>query len=284
MAFDLFHPSIGRGEPRLERLFEQAKRDFWNDTTAIDWEQPITLDANERRAMAKILSLIYYGERAALEVSAQLVPMVDDEQAKFVLACQVIEEAKHVSAFRRLLLKLDEIKPCNPWVRRVLTDLVETRHASYKLVGMQLIVENIANQLFHIIHDHLEDPLIRKVLEYVGRDEKKHTGLAVLYLPKILQQVGFVESHLLWAKQIYWTFCVSQAIWDHRREAAALGIDIQQGLKKGIAAQDHLVEQMGIRRGIFKSRTLENLVISMYERERKGGRWTPPASRTSSSS
>ena len=149
---------------------------------------------------------------------------------------------------------------------------------------MQLIVENIANQLFHIIHEHVSDPLIRKVLEYVGRDEKKHTGLAVLYLPKILERVGFVESHLLWAKQIYWTFCVSQAIWDHRREAAALGIDIQQGLKKGIAAQDHLVEQMGIRRGIFKSRTLEGLVMSMYDRERKRGTWTPHRSRTSSSS
>ena len=61
--------------------------------------------------MAKMLSLIYYGERAALEVSAQLVPLVDDEQAKFVLACQVIEEAKHVSAFRRLLKKLDRHPP-----------------------------------------------------------------------------------------------------------------------------------------------------------------------------
>jgi rubrerythrin len=286
MSFDLFRAEIDEQFPRLERLFEQAKEDFWNDSTAIDWDQPITLDPGQRRAMAKILSLIYYGERAALEVSAQLVPLVDDEQAKFVLACQVIEEAKHVSAFRRLLRKLDEIHPCNPWVRRVLSDLVETRHASFKLVGMQLIVENIANQLFHIIREHVEDPLIRKVLEYVGRDEKKHTGLAVLYLPKILQEVGFVESHILWAKQIYWTFGVSQAIWDHRREAAALGIDIQQGLRKGIAAQDHLVEQMGIRRGIFKSRTLEGLVLSMYDRQKKGNaeKWTPRQSRTSSSS
>ncbi len=269
MSYDLFRAEIDDGFPRLERLFEQAKQDFWNDSTAIDWSQALTLTPHERRAMAKILSLIYYGERAALEVSAQLVPMVDDEQAKFVLACQVIEEAKHVSAFRRLLKKLDDIHPVNPWVKRVLKDLVETRHASYKLVGMQLIVENIANQLFHIIHEHIHDPLIRKVLEYVGRDEKKHTGLAVLYLPKVLQEVGFVESHLLWAKQIYWTFCVSQAIWEHRREAAALGIDIQQGLRKGIASQDHLVEQMGIRRGIFKSKTLENLVLSVYDRERR---------------
>ena len=176
MSFDLFRAEIDDEHPRLERLFEQAKQDFWNDSTAIDWSQPLTLTPDERVAMAKILSLIYYGERAALEVSAQLVPLVDDEQAKFVLACQVIEEAKHVSAFRRLLKKLDEIHPANPWVKRVLSDLVETRHASYKLVGMQLIVENIANQLFHIIHEHVKDPLIRKVLEYVGRDEKKHTG------------------------------------------------------------------------------------------------------------
>jgi rubrerythrin len=285
MAFDLFRAEIDDHHPRLERLFEQAKQDFWNDSTAIDWDQPLTLNPTERVAMAKILSLIYYGERAALEVSAQLVPMVDDEQAKFVLACQVIEEAKHVSAFRRLLKKLDVIHPANPWVRRVLSDLVATKHASYKLVGMQLIVENIANQLFHIIREHVDDPLIKKVLEYVGRDEKKHTGLAVLYLPEILRKVGFVESHMLWAKQIYWTFCVSQAIWDHRREADALGIDMHAGLKKGIAAQDHLVEQMGIRRGIFKSPTLEKLVLSVYERDsQRKGKWTPAQSRTSSSS
>jgi hypothetical protein len=265
MAYDLFRAEIDDGFPRLERLFEQAKQDFWNDTTAIDWSLPLTLNARERKAMAKVLSLIYYGERAALEVSAQLVPMVDDEQAKFVLACQVIEEAKHVSAFRRLLLKLDAIQPVNPWVRRVLSDLVAARHASYKLVGMQLIVENIANQLFHTIHDAVADPLIRKVVEYVGRDEKKHTGLAVLYLPRVLEHVGFVESHVLWAKQVYWNFCITEAIWEHRREARALGIDIRKALERGIAAQDHLVEQMGIRRGIFKSRALEQLVMSRYK-------------------
>jgi hypothetical protein len=105
------------------------------------------------------------------------------------------------------------------------------------------------------------------VLEYVGRDEKKHTGLAVLYLPSILKRVGFLEAQRLQAKQLYWTFCVSQAIWNHRREADALGIDIRIAMQRGIDAQDRLVEQMGIRRGIFKSRVLERLAIGMY-RER----------------
>jgi rubrerythrin len=265
MGFDLFRQEIDASFPRLERLFEQAKQDFWNDTTAIDWEQPLTLTPDERRALARIFSLIYYGERAALEVSAQLLALVADEQAKFVLACQVIEEAKHVNAFRRLLNKLHAIQPCDPWGRRVLGDLVRTPRATSKLVGMQLIVENIANQLFHIIHDAISDPLVRKVLEYVGRDEKKHTGLAVLYLPAILKNVGFLESQLLLAQQVYWSFCVSQAIWNHRREADLLGIDIRKALQRGIDAQDRLVDQMGIRRGIWKNRTLEKLVIGMYQ-------------------
>lgn len=283
MGFDLFRPEIDAKFPRLERLFEQAKQDFWNDSTAIDWDRPFTFDARERRALARVLSLIYYGERAALEVSAQLLPLVEDEQAKFVLACQVIEEAKHVSAFRRLLTKLDEIHPCDPWGRRLLADLIRTRSPRAKLVGMQLIVENVANQLFHIIREHLEDPLLRDVLAYVARDEKKHTGLAVLYLPAILSKMGRIETEILHARQVYWSFCISQAIWNHRQDADVLGIDIGEALRRGIEAQDRLVEQAGIRRGIFKSRFLEGLVLGIYQkRERaRGGTWKPAPSRTS---
>jgi hypothetical protein len=98
----------------------------------------------------------------------------------------------------------------------------------------------------------------------VARDEKKHTGLAVLYLPSVLKKMGRVQAEWLRMQQVYWTFCITRSIWNHRREADALGIDI--------SAQDHLVEQMGIRRGIFKNRTLERIVIGMYKP--KEGTWT----------
>src|SRR6266568_1505947 len=90
----LFDPDVANDHPRLERLFEQAKQDFWNESTVIDWTRPLEVPA------------------------AQLLTMVDDEQAKFALAAQVIEEAKHVSVFRRVLRKLDEIHPVDPWSRR----------------------------------------------------------------------------------------------------------------------------------------------------------------------
>ena len=265
----LFRPDTPDEYPRLERLFEQAKRDFWNETEVIDWERDFTLPRPMREPLARVLSIIYYGERAALEVSAQLLTMVDDEQCKFALAAQVIEEAKHVSVFRRVLRKLDRIHPVDPWSRRLLSDLVQVRSRVAKLIGMQLIVENVANQLFEHIGRAVPDPLLKEVLGYVARDEKKHTGIAAIYLPAVLRDLSRRHIPLLQARQLYWGFCLDRTIYNHRADADALGIDLYDAMIKGIRSQDRLVERMGIRRGIWKSELLERMTLRTYRRHRQ---------------
>jgi rubrerythrin len=262
----LFDPNVTDDHPRLQRLFEQAKKDFWNEATVVDWSRDFTLPQTQRRPLARVLSIIYYGERAALEVSAQLVSMVDDEQAKFVLAAQVIEEAKHVSVFRRVLQKLDDIHPADPWSRLVLGDLVRTKNAAAKLIGMQLIVENLANHLFVHIGNAVPDPLLKEILTYVARDEKKHTGLAAIYLPTILPKVGALDLPFIKARQLFWSFCLDRTIYNHRHDADALGIDLYGAMIKGLESQERLVEQMGTRRGIWKNRFLEGLSLRMYRK------------------
>ena len=63
---DIFAVELPNRYPRLVNLYEKAKRDFWNESTEIDWDQEITLAPEQRRALAKLLSITYYGERAAL--------------------------------------------------------------------------------------------------------------------------------------------------------------------------------------------------------------------------
>ena len=261
----LFLPDVKNDHPRLERLFEQSKRDFWNESTAVDWSRPFTIPPHQRRPLARILSIIYYGERAAMQVSAQLLTMVEDEQAKFALAAQVIEEAKHVSVFRRVLQKLDDIQPVDPWSRRLLADLVGVDNVVAKLIGMQLIVENVANHLFTHIGEAVPDPLLREVLEYVARDEKKHTGLAALYLPSILDSVPAWQVPLIKARQLYWSFCLDRTIYNHRHDADALGIDLHGAMLKGIESQERLVAQMGTHRAIWKNRFLEGISLHFYK-------------------
>ena len=262
----LFEPRAPNDFPKLERLFEKSKRDFWNDSTIIDWERPLELPEPLRRPLAKILSVVYYGERCAMEVASQLLVMVDDEQAKFALSAQVVEEAKHITVFRRLLSKLDEIHPVNVWSRLMLTDLVRTKNKAAKLIGMQLIVENFANHLFHHLRRSIPDPSVKEVLHYVERDEAKHTGLAALYLPKVLRELKFYELPLLKARQLYWSSLLARVVYEHRHEAKVLGIDLHQAMIKGLASQNKIVESMGVHRGIWRNKTVERLTIAQFKR------------------
>lgn len=264
----LFRTDTSNDFPRLERLFEMAKQDFWNESTVIDWERPLELPLPMRAPLARILSIVYYGERAALEVASQLVHMVDDEQCKFALSAQVIEEAKHVSVFRRLLGKLDRIYPVTPWSRRVLGDLVRTRSAPAKLIGMQLIVENFANHLFHYLAAAVPDTQVKQVLTYVERDEKKHTGLAAIYLPRVLRELPAWQIPYLKAKQMYWGFCLERTTYAHRHDAHALGIDLVEAMTRVLHAQERIVGEMGTRRAIWKNQWLERASLASFRRFR----------------
>ena len=53
-----------------------------------------SVPTDKREALARVLSIIYYGERAAVIVASQLCADVPDEEAKMALAAQVMEEAK----------------------------------------------------------------------------------------------------------------------------------------------------------------------------------------------
>jgi rubrerythrin len=264
----LFRTRSPNDFPRLERLFEMAKQDFWNESTVIDWERPLELPDEMRAPLARILSVVYYGERAALEVASQLLHMVDDEQAKFALAAQVIEEAKHVSVFRRLLGKLDRIYPVTPWSRRVLSDLVRVRSAPAKLIGMQLIVENFANHLFHYLARAVPDAQVKEVLTYVERDEKKHTGLAAIYLPRVLRDLPRWHIPYLKAKQMYWGFCLERTTYAHRHDADALGIDLYEAMTRVLRSQEKIIGEMGTRRAIWKNTTLERVSLASFRRFR----------------
>jgi rubrerythrin len=247
----LFEERLPDRFPKLVNLYEKAKRDFWNESTAIDWEQPITLSDEQRRALARLLSITYYGERAAMTIAGQLVASVPDEEARQVLACQVVEEAKHVGAFQRLLKKLDRIHPPSFFARQLLVDLIETTEPTAKLVGMHLFVENIANHSFHALSSAVHDPLVRSVLDYVARDEKKHTAIAVLYLPSLLEKLPPHKLVWLQAKQVKWLALGLGMVKDGYEDARVLGVDLAGAGQRALKQHYTLREQMKTTRGLL---------------------------------
>lgn len=256
----LFEERLPDRFPKLVNLYEKAKRDFWNETTAIDWDQPITLDDGERRALARLLSITYYGERAAMTIAGQLVASVPDEEARQVLACQVIEEAKHVGAFQRLLKKLDRIYPPSFFAKHLLVDLIETEEPAAKMAGMHMFVENIANHSFAALHDAIKDPLVRSVLDYVARDEKKHTAIGVLYLPSLLEALPRHKLVWLQAKQVKWIALGLGMVKDGYPDARMLKIDLRGAGRRALKQHYRMREQLSSTRGLIDVPGFEKVI------------------------
>jgi rubrerythrin len=247
----LFEERLPDRFPKLVTLYEKAKRDFWNETTAIDWDQELTLSMEHRRALARLLSITYYGERAAMTIAGQLVALVPDEEAKQVLSCQVVEEAKHVGAFQRLLKRLDRVHPPSTFARKLLVDIIETNEPVAKLAGMNLFVENIANHSFHALRDAIDDPLVRQVLDYVARDEKKHTAIAVLYLPSLLEDLPTHKLAYLYGKQAKWLALGMMMVKDGYKDAQVLNVDLAGAGQRALKQHYKLREQMKTTRGLL---------------------------------
>jgi rubrerythrin len=258
--------------PKLMNLYEKAKRDFWNEATEIDWEREVELPSAQRTALARILSITYYGERAALSIAGQLVAQVEDEEARQALACQVIEEAKHVAAFQRLLRKLDRIYPPSFFARQLLTDLLRTKNPAAKMVGMHLFVENIANHSFHTLRESVDDVLVKQILEYVARDEAKHVAIGVLYVPSLLEKLSATQVLQLQAKQVKWLTMGIGMVKDGYEPARVLDIDLASAGKRALRDHYRVREQLSSQRALIDIPGFDKIIDAI-------GNWATPSRR-----
>ncbi len=223
--------------PALHRSYELSKRHFWDDTEVFEsllkkYGKP-EIPQKEKEALSKILSIIYYGEIVAMLVSAQLLNMVKDMDAKKVLSAQVIEEAKHVTAFQRYLALFGQIPEIDPNARCILDDVLRTQKISLKIIGLNLLTESVAYYLFTGLKESYNEPILAGLLHYIARDEAKHVGFAKKYLPDVINSISYFEQFYILLKQIEWTLHMIFSIMRLKKDAELLGIDVQKWFRRG---------------------------------------------------
>jgi ribonucleotide reductase beta subunit family protein with ferritin-like domain len=136
------------GREKLLALYDKGKKQQWDAATRIDWSQdldpenPMMLDDRavqiwgspvwerltdkervrvRHHLQAQTLSQFMHGEQGALMAAARIVQMVPDLDAKFYAATQVMDEARHVEAYARLLNeKLGIAYPITPGLKSLL--------------------------------------------------------------------------------------------------------------------------------------------------------------------
>ena len=236
---------------RLERLYHNTQKQAWDGRAVLKMLLEKhggvkQLPADRKAAIARVFSVILWGELAAWNVSADIAEALDDVEAKMAASGQVFDEARHFYTMRDYLLELGiEIPPLDAYTRAILIDVLETTSLTEKLIGMQLLVENVAVNLFRAVAKSGIEPVLSELMPYFERDEARHVGLGVLYLPGHLAKLSRLESMRL---QLFQVKVNTFIVWGTillRDSFEALGIDLHDVFTHGLKSQLEIFQQMG---------------------------------------
>jgi hypothetical protein len=234
----------------LSTLYETAKKNQWNGSTAIDWTRPVgtdgpvlnvqlafagtnffsRLDAEQRREIEiKVsswrLSQFLHGEQGALVVCGQLVNAIPELDAKLYASTQVVDEGRHVEVFEKYVKKLHKIYPVDPLLKALIDEILATNLWELKLLGMQMLIEGLAIAAFNLMRKQTGDPTLAAVLDYVLQDEGRHVNFGYFALRRsipdmepskreYLEDFTFKACDLLYARDERTGFQSIKTVWN----------------------------------------------------------------------
>jgi len=192
---------------KLERLYHQTQELAWNPRAVLDElvakHGAIRLGGAQREALGHVFTVLLWGELAAWNVAADLARKLPDVDAKMAATGQVFDEARHFRVLRDYLDRAGVPLPkLNPYGRRLLVGLLETKSLLQKLYGMQLVVETLALAIFKELAEGAPEPVLAELLRYIERDEARHVALGVMYLPTLAASATPLERAKNWAFQL----------------------------------------------------------------------------------
>lgn len=194
----------------LLALYDKGKRQQWDAATRIDWSQdldpenPMLLDDRtipihgsdiwnrmtdkekvtlRHHVQASNMSQFMHGEQGALIATAKIVQSVPDLDAKFYAATQVMDEARHVEAYSRLLHEKFELAyPIAEGLKSLLESGLSDQRWDMTYLTMQILIEGLALAAFQRIRDQAGNPLASAINAYVMQDEARHVAFGRLAL------------------------------------------------------------------------------------------------------
>ena len=234
---------------KLERLYHVGQNNIWDGREVLDaliakHGKP-TLPPEKKESALKVLSILLWGELAAWAISADLAERIDDVEAKMAATSQAHDEARHFYVLRDYLRALGEPVPRLGGIgRRLLLSILETPSLVHKLIGMQLLTESNALAIFRGLVDSKIEPVLAELLPYYEKDEARHVGLGVMYLPRLLRRLSRAETAGVVAFQLRSIAMLMSAginMHDHFRN---LGIDPRKMAEYTMKLQDDVTRDM----------------------------------------
>ena len=234
---------------KLERLYHVGQNNAWDGRQVlgdlIAKHGPPRLPDDRRESALKMLSILLWGELAAWAISADLAERIDDVEAKMAATSQAHDEARHFYVLRDYLRALGaQVPRMGGLGRRLLVNILTTESLVHKLIGMQLLTESNALSIFKGLGETKIEPVLVELLPYYEKDEARHVGLGVMYLPRLLARLTRTEAARAAAFQVSCIALMTTAGFTLREDLNNLGINQRKMAQYTMKLQDEIVHEM----------------------------------------
>ncbi|MBI2062021.1 MAG: hypothetical protein HYT87_20090 [Nitrospirae bacterium] len=254
-------PTDGNAAPQSQEtrdLVEKARSDGFRDAIRS------ALDPDQRRALARILSIILHGEAHALFVSASLVPHVRGTGAKLGMAMQVMEEAKHFVVMREVVKRIDRVYPQN-FSDFFALDMILRARPMDRLFGMNLVVESVAMTFFSTFTNY---PGLSQILPFFHKDESRHSAYPKSYTAFAPLSFWTKHSPLARQRRMNLVFPLLLLLVTLKEDFDKVGLDIFEFGGKLLDKVSRLAEQTGFYLPLPRADMMRmyNLVFNLHLR------------------
>ena len=234
----------------LENLYHKGQYNIWDGknvlSSLIEEHGKPSLSAKEIDSIKNIFSVIFWGEYAAWNISADLATRIDSVEAKMAATSQAHDEARHFYVMRDYLNYIGcEPQPLSHNVSKALNFVLNTNSLAKKLLGMQLMVEPIAITIFKLVIKSKIDPVLCNLLKLYEKDEARHIALGVKYLPSIINKMKYHEVLDLFIWQLRLMLMEVDGLKELEKDFTNLGFDINEVYALAEAKQLEATKLMG---------------------------------------
>ena len=278
MPYQMFDPGKSGLEARtahkLENIYHVGQEKAWVGkeilAELVERHGVPRLPEVQKKALGRIFAIIMWGELAAWRVAAQLADQLEPLEAKMAATSQAHDEARHFYVMHDYLSLAAALPDrLDPASERVLRGILAQSHLAKKLLGMQLLVEPVALTLFQVVREMRVEPILCELMPYYERDEARHVGLGIQYLPALVKSMSFTGQIDLAAYQFRVSVWMMQSLSEMGSDLSVLGIhprtilDLAKG--KQLRAMRLLYDSMGTDALRSKTKVLGHVMEPIIE-------------------
>ncbi|MGZ3421216.1 MAG: hypothetical protein ACXWUG_17400 [Polyangiales bacterium] len=267
-AYDLAKSAEdARRMDRMSNIYHRGQDLAWNGREVlaelVEKHGGTHVPEDLKAPLREVFGSILWGELAAWRISAQLADRIEPLGAKMAATSQAHDEARHFYVIHDYLVLATGSAPgkLGKSGERLLNAVLGADDLACKILGMQLQVETTALTIFQSVRQQRVCPVLSDLLLYFEKDEARHVGLGLQYLPMLVRQMSPLQQARFTAYALEITVHLLATQWAMTPALRAIGIDPRETMRLGKSKQLLVFEELWANTPGGRSATGEKLSL-----------------------